>query len=210
MNCESIVNFYDYSSVCKTGNAARTSRVGDGTGIYYADNNFTNDNGTGNAVYFKKYIFNGNYTANYNAAFGFSDNTLGTTMEEFRVKGDFNASNITSTNYYVIVQPNHRGPGNLKFIEILGSVTATRPFGPGNAYGLGNDCIIHLGYNGVATTTDVACAWYNGITKIYVGDGSSQAADQAVLNQYLADTNWAQYASKLDLWYNYNGTYKTS
>lgn len=43
---------------------------------------------------------------------------------------------------------------------------------------------------------------------IYVGDGTSQAADQAVLDMYLADSSWASYSSKLDLWYNYTGEYK--
>ncbi|MBR6270160.1 MAG: hypothetical protein IKR30_06300, partial [Bacteroidales bacterium] len=48
----------------------------------------------------------------------------------------------------------------------------------------------------------------NALSKIFVGDGSSQAADQAILSLYLADPDWAAYSSKLDLWYNYNGQYK--
>lgn len=36
-----------------------------------------------------------------------------------------------------------------------------------------------------------------------------KAADEAVLALYLADADWAQYASKLDIWWNYNGPYKT-
>lgn len=39
--------------------------------------------------------------------------------------------------------------------------------------------------------------------KIYVGDGSSAAHDDAILADYLADTNWATYSSRLDTWYNY-------
>lgn len=44
--------------------------------------------------------------------------------------------------------------------------------------------------------------------KIYVGDGSSQAHDQEVLNAYLQDSTWAAYSNKLDLWYNYHGEYR--
>ena len=69
---------------------------------------------------------------------------------------------------------------------------------------------MHLGYNGVAGTVAALHPEYTRLTKIYVGDGTSQAGDQAVLDQYLADSGWAQYSSKLDLWYNYTGEYKNS
>lgn len=40
--------------------------------------------------------------------------------------------------------------------------------------------------------------------KIYVGDGSSAANDDAILQAYLADSNWnTNYSSILDTWYNY-------
>lgn len=39
--------------------------------------------------------------------------------------------------------------------------------------------------------------------KIYVGDGSSAAHDDAILQAYLADTSWATVSSQLDTWYNY-------
>ena len=44
---------------------------------------------------------------------------------------------------------------------------------------------------------------YSGSYKIYVGDGSSAAHDDAILQVYLADTNWAPLSSRLDTWYNY-------
>lgn len=44
---------------------------------------------------------------------------------------------------------------------------------------------------------------YLSANKIYVGDGSSATHDDAILADYLADTNWATYSSKLDTWYNY-------
>ena len=97
------------------------------------------------------------------------------------------------------------------FFEVLGDITSTG----GNLFNkVKSGCIYHLGYNGVVTATPAYLTRGNnaGITKIYVGDGSSQAADQAVLDQYLADSDWAAYASKLDLWYNYvqsSGEYAT-
>lgn len=39
--------------------------------------------------------------------------------------------------------------------------------------------------------------------KYKLGDGSSAAYDDAILADYLADTNWATYSSRLDTWYNY-------
>ena len=39
--------------------------------------------------------------------------------------------------------------------------------------------------------------------KIYVGDGSSALHDNAILEDYLANTDWATVSSQLDTWYNY-------
>ena len=41
------------------------------------------------------------------------------------------------------------------------------------------------------------------IVKIYFGDGTSQAADQAILDTYSANADWTSDSSKFDLWYNY-------
>lgn len=39
--------------------------------------------------------------------------------------------------------------------------------------------------------------------KIYVGDGTSAANDDAILQTYLNDTTWSAYSTRLDTWYNY-------
>lgn len=39
--------------------------------------------------------------------------------------------------------------------------------------------------------------------KIYVGDGSSAAHDDAILADYQAASGWSSYSSRLDTWYNY-------
>lgn len=94
----------------------------------------------------------------------------------------------------------------IKFIEVGGNIIST-----GNYFAqYGSGVILHLGKtSGTACSPSVLGSNLSSTySKIYVGDGSSQAADQAVLAQYLADPDWAQYSSKLDLWYNYNGEYK--
>ena len=94
--------------------------------------------------------------------------------------------------------------GRLAFVELDGRfVSGGLLINTGYASG----AILHLGYNGVAGTPTQLLNDAN-ISTVYVGSGESQAADQAVLNQYLADPDWAQYASKLDLWFNYSGEYK--
>jgi hypothetical protein len=66
--------------------------------------------------------------------------------------------------------------------------------------------------DGIACSATLAAASYSRVGKIYVGDGSSQSADQTVLDMYLADSDWSAYSSKLDTWYNYvrsGGEYAT-
>ena len=97
----------------------------------------------------------------------------------------------------------------LLFFECDGQITVERS--NGILLEPTNSIIIHLGYNGICCPVSyltTAAIINSKVTTIYVGDGSSQSADQAVKNQYLADSGWAQYSSKIDLWYNYNGEYK--
>ena len=101
----------------------------------------------------------------------------------------------------------------LEFFELMGLRTGGNLFYQANGPKSGG--IIHFGYNGIACpTSNISDSSYsatilNRLSKIYVGDGSSQEADQAVLDLYLADPGWATYSDKLDLWYNYDGEYKT-
>lgn len=98
-----------------------------------------------------------------------------------------------------------------KLIEILGQFVDANSQGASICLSarVPSGAIVHLGYNGVAATPAQVNASQANLSKVYVGDGSSQAADEAVLALYLADSNWSQYSSKLDIWYNYNGDYKT-
>lgn len=118
------------------------------------------------------------------------------------------AGNVTGTNSSGSVHGSYNNP-QLLFLELMGTSTG-KLFADSNGQDMASGCIVHLGYNGVALTPTNCKAQSTKLTKIYVGSGASQAADQAVLDQYLADSDWASYSSKLDLWYNYNGEYKNS
>lgn len=167
-----------------------------------------------------KLIVNGDATDYTNGYFGFS---------EIDILGDFTAQSGTthcfgksgSNTYDFVLRISGDASfnssaqaiynQNVVFFEVLGDITAAGGYLTNIVK---SGCIYHLGYNGVVTAAPTYLLHNGGvnvagrITKIYVGDGTSQVADQAVLDQYLADSDWAAYASKLDLWSNYTGQYK--
>ena len=98
---------------------------------------------------------------------------------------------------------------SLKFFELMGTYTGKKLDQGNERNYFADNAIMHLGYNGIAATPEQVIARSDKLVKIYVGDGSSQAHDQAILNQYLEDSSWATYSTKLDTWYNYNGPYKS-
>lgn len=96
----------------------------------------------------------------------------------------------------------------LTLIEFGGLVTSSqsRTLLPQSWQVHGNlGMMIHLGYEGVATTPTIISATKSTVDKIYVGDGSSAEHDDAILAQYQADENWSGSSAigKLDTWYNY-------
>lgn len=136
-------------------------------------------------------IYDGTNTAH---AFG-RENSYGTYDFVLKISGDVYPRNSSQFIYNE----------DVVFIEIGGQIIL-----PSTTCGMYNrvkqGCVIHLGYNGIAvsrvnylmrSTTIISY-----IDKIYVDS-------QAVLDQYLADSDWSQYSSKLDLWSNYTGPYKT-
>lgn len=95
----------------------------------------------------------------------------------------------------------------------MGKITSGKLFYDSNYTLARANAILHLGYDAVANgalpcTPTAAGANLARLTKVYVGKGESLAEDQAILDMYLADSGWASYSSKLDLWYNYTGEYK--
>lgn len=91
---------------------------------------------------------------------------------------------------------------NLETVNIPSGVTT---IGNSAFNNIKSTAIVHI----LATTTPTIPSNGNTITpntvKVYVGDGSSVANDNTILQAYLADTNWATYigSSRLDTWYNY-------
>lgn len=109
----------------------------------------------------------------------------------FRVGG-----NITSAGGRIFYSAANYG--KMEFLEVGGTISGDwlRTDGSGN-------CIMHLGYEGIAGTAANCAASATWLSKIYVGDGSSAAHDNAILALYTADSGWSAYSSKLDTWYNY-------
>lgn len=184
--------------VAKTSNTNSIAGAGNGTGTVKLIGNVTlQSRGGGVSVpspRFVHYIIQGNVTCQ-TSCYLFS-NSYGKSV---RISG-----NMTGTGYSLCYVS---GTNNWEFLEIGGQVTSGNLFYQTNTLKSGG--IIHFGYNGIAvpvsriTASSYLTTVMNRISKIYVGSGESQEADQAVLDQYLADTNWTQYSSKLDIWYNY-------
>jgi hypothetical protein len=91
------------------------------------------------------------------------------------------------------------------FIEVMGTVSG-KGFVFGAARYINTGLIEHLGYNGLACTASQASVSNTRVSKIYVGPGESQAGDQAILDLYLADTDWSPYSYKLGTWWEYKQT----
>ena len=172
------------------------SKCGSGTGKLYMSGNYEFNTTYSWDIRFKEVEIGGNLTVSTTATTRDVFNKSCT--EILRVGGDIIAQRFLFNT-----------GGALKFFECNGQVIT----GVTNGILLSttNNIIVHLGYNGICCPPSylATAAIINGkITTIYVGDGSSQDGDQAILDLYLADTDWANYSDKLDLWYNYSGEYK--
>lgn len=196
--CSGIVNATfngNTSANCWYDGRTTTVTFGNGTGTLMINGTLTLV-AYAERTSFVNYIITGDISLSNNNHMLMKDNGY---VKTVRIGG-----NYTRTNGQMLYGTS--SVSSVKLLEVNGAVSGSLV--PSNANYLSN-CIIHLGYNNVAGTPTDCMASANGITKIYVGDGSSQAADQAVLDMYLADSEWSAYSSKLDLWYNYNGEFKT-
>ena len=196
--CTGIVNMYFACSISTY--AVRSS--GNGTGTLIVDGVYTNESHDVGA-YFASLVVNGN--ANFTA--GAIRGAVWTALVQIRISGNYTNTYTTSADAYLV-----QGGGRIRFIEIGGTIThsGTYLINP-NALST-SGFIIHFGYNGVALSAPAVISDFSRISNIYVGDGSSAAHDDAILAQYLADTDWATYSAKLDTWYNYvqgGGEYAT-
>ena len=167
--------------------------------------------GAGNRARVNNLIINGGgFTTDYNPGTARYNSPYDSAI--IKVSGNLNAVN---QGIYM-----HSGVySKLKFFETMGSFT-------GQFSGLvrletdldSNGCIFHLVKNGIACNPEQVAVAFSRITKIYVGDGSSEESDQAIYDLYAEDTGaggWndqteggTSYMSKLDLWYNYHGEFR--
>ncbi len=179
--------------VAKTTNSNSIAGAGDGTGTVKLIGNVTLQSRNGvPSPRFVHYIIQGNVTCQ-SSCFLFS-NSIGKSV---RISG-----NMVGAGFSLFYTS---GTSNLEFLELMGRVTSGNLFY--QAQTLKSGGILHLGYAGIAVPTSRISTNLSGalnpISKIYVGPGESQAGDQAVLDEYLADTDWAAYSAKLDTWWNY-------
>lgn len=128
-----------------------------------------------------------------------------------RVKGDLSFTGTPSLYMF------YNGTNSFTpyFIEVIGDVVNTTTNSK-NIIGTSGNCnVMHLGKDGLVSVNPTLIP-ISKIVKVYVGDGSSKTSDEDVFDLYNADTNWAAYcgsgvpgAGKVDLWWNYNGSYRT-
>lgn len=147
---------------------------------------------------FMNYIFHGNFTPQSRPL-----KASNTDINKVVVDGDITTTNTNGGMLWGTTTPD--------FLEIGGTFSNSNNDINLIWYGATNNtktCIVHLSYNGVAGKPSYLLFNRHPNMTVYVGEGTSQAGDQAVLDQYLADSDWSQYSAKLDLWSNYNGPYK--
>lgn len=196
--CTGIVNMYFACSISIY--ALRGS--GDGTGTLVVDGVYTNVSHDFGA-YFVSLVVNSDANFTAGAIRGF----VWTALVQIRISGNYTNTYTTSADAYLV-----RGGNRIKFIEIGGTITHSGTYLISSDALSQSGAIIHFGYNGIALSAPAVISDFSRISKIYVGDGSSAAHDDAILAQYLADADWAQYSAKLDTWYNYvqsGGEYAT-
>lgn len=200
--CSSITNLYihsdttDLRTLC--GTAAQTAIVGDGTGVLYIYGDVVNTQSASRLdLRFKKIIIDGDYTKPAKAI-------TSPIPEQIRIGGNYIYTGGGSGQNQGFAYAQNTA---LAFVEIMGTLTSSYSI-VYNANSIANGAIIHLGYDVVTNNAlpcgpEIVATDNSRISKVYVGDGTSAAHDNAILAKYMADADWSAYSSKLDTWYNY-------
>ena len=197
-NCSGLTNVI--SSDASIGqNTFRGS--GNGTGVLHVKGTVTSTQGT--ISHFKKVIFNKNALVNGSASFL----TYNGAAEIVRIGNNWDIARNTFGLGY-------EKPLNLRFFEVGNEVLTNGYAIVGGGWSTsGTPTIItHFSKSTIPfakATTNRFANFFANVSNIYIGTGESQSGDQTVLDTYLQDTDWATYQSKMDLWYNYNGIYRT-
>lgn len=198
-----LTNVYWYNDVPSRGILySSNTNVGNGTGLLYVSGDF-NAHPSDYYFDFKQIIIDGDLRI---TGYGNRYFNRSTYTEIVRIGGNIVFGTYTGN---AVNGPN----SNVKFLEIIGNISDMASQA-GLFFSLATNAILHFGKVGVACPPDKIVRGGNlsRIIKIYVGDGSSAAHDDAILAQYLADTDWSAYSAKLDTWYNYvqgGGEYAT-
>ena len=206
-SCSSITNITVPSSVSDI-NINAFAKCGDGEGeLIINGNSFLDMLAVSMNLKFLKVSISGNFTNRQIIAINSSKY-----IEEFRVGGNISCQPAQGNAGYVLYGGSNERNCKLKFFEVMGTCDGTIFYG--NDFTLSpSGAILHLGYDtvtnsGFPCTPGQACASFSYLTNIYVGPGDS--SDDAILQMYLNDDSWGQYASKLATWSSYNGKYKNS
>lgn len=210
-NNTNITNFTMLSTGGTFTTRSNRTSFGNNNGTFTVYGNLRRVGATG--LRFKNIVVKNNYTVNSGLYFL----TTSPQFNSFKINGDFVGKNDSNG----LVHTYSNGESQLKFVEIIGQCSGRMLYNSAvPATAIGSGAIFHLAYSAkvTASLTDIFSDNHtnprtNGgnigrVLKIYVGDGSSEEHDQAILDQYLADDAWSAYASKLDLWYNYHGEYR--
>ena len=181
-------------------NATILSGTGNtGDSVFRTSGSLTKSNA--NSFYFgnwRKYFIGGDVIQPFaEQIFGSSNN------REIHIGGDLRCTN--ESRAFLIFSANTK----LIFVEVGGVIINEGAIINSNVSGCADGFMWHFAKtDGIACSATVASVSLSRVSKVYVGDGSSSENDQRVLDMYLADAEWSQYSSKLDLWYNYNGEFK--
>lgn len=195
------------SNICSTTAA---STCGDGTGTFHHYGSMTN---ASNFMFnFRRIIIDGDFSNTNNSPLRYLVTNGAGTFEAMKIGGNYSTTGTNAGNSKPItpnVGMSSAAGQKYSFLEIMGTITSSYCIlGADNYNSLNAGFILHLGYdtvtnNALPCTPVIAGASFTRLAKIYVGDGSSAAHDDAILAQYTADTDWSAYSSKLDTWYNY-------
>ena len=211
--CLAIKNMTIESTATIASNFVSTtaaSTCGDGTGTFHHYGSMTNASNF--MLNFRRIIIDGDFSNTNNSPLRYLVTNGSATFEVMKIGGNYSTTGTSAGNSRPIC-PNlgmsSAAGQKYSFLEIMGTITSNYCIlGSDNYNNLNAGFILHLGYDTVTNsalpcTPEIAGASFTRLAKIYVGDGSSAAHDDAILAQYTADTDWSAYSSKLDTWYNY-------
>lgn len=193
------------------GSSNSGNGAGNGTGIFRVAGNLSNASNFYSS--FRKYVFEKDFT---NTGGGSGTLRMGTVNNHFsceviKIGGNYSTNGTAVGNSMPIQHPgNIANYGRVAFVEFMGTITSSNGYTV--IYNSSVWCInglkIHLGYdtvtnNALPCTPGLVSAGGDRVANIYVGKGQSASEDNAILAKYLENSDWAQYSSKLDTWYNY-------